>query len=238
MANICGYDTDEISENFARVREELCEAAKSSPTGRVPTLLGATKTVPAEVINFAARNLGLTHIGENRVQELLGKCDALDPKLTVHFIGALQKNKVKYLIGRVSMIESVDSFESALEIGKRAARAGQKMDVLLEVNIGREPNKSGILPERFEEEISKILEIEGIMVKGVMTMAPKCEKKGDYQKYFAETRRIFLDIAAKKMHNIIDPVLSMGMSDSYVEAAREGATVVRVGRALFGERKY
>ncbi|MCD7788441.1 MAG: YggS family pyridoxal phosphate-dependent enzyme, partial [Firmicutes bacterium] len=154
------------------------------------------------------------------------------------FIGALQKNKVKYLIGRVSMIESVDSFESALEIGKRAARAGQKMDVLLEVNIGREPNKSGILPERFEEEISKILEIEGIVVKGVMTMAPKCEKKGDYQKYFAETRRIFLDIAAKKMHNIIDPVLSMGMSDSYVEAAREGATVVRVGRALFGERKY
>ncbi|MCD7787980.1 MAG: hypothetical protein LUH59_03505, partial [Firmicutes bacterium] len=87
MANICGYDTDEISENFARVREELCEAAKSSPTGRVPTLLGVTKTVPAEVINFAARNLGLTHIGENRVQELLGKCDALDPKLTVHFIG-------------------------------------------------------------------------------------------------------------------------------------------------------
>ncbi|MCD7776470.1 MAG: YggS family pyridoxal phosphate-dependent enzyme [Firmicutes bacterium] len=238
MADICGYDTSLLRDSFERVRRELEAAAKDSPTGKPPLLLAATKTVPVEVINYAAENLGLTDIGENRVDELLEKYDRLDPNLKVHFIGALQTNKVKHLIGRVSMIHSVDSEHLAREIGKAALKAGTVMDVLLEINIGREENKRGVMPEAAMDEMMKISEIEGILVKGVMTMAPKCEKKADYQKYFAETRRIFLDIEAKKLHNIIDPVLSMGMSDSYVEAAREGATIVRVGTALFGHRHY
>lgn len=229
---ILGYDTSVIADNFKRVRAELEHASK----GRVPTLIAATKTVPVEVINYAAEQLGLTDIGENRVQELLDKYEAYSPKLKLHFIGTLQKNKVKYIVDKVSMIHSVDSVGLAEEISKRSLAIGKRMDILLEVNIGREASKSGFLPEEIDDALDKIADLDGVFVRGLMTMAPKCEKSADYLKYFKETYRISVDILAKKQHNIIEPVLSMGMSDSYREAAAVGATAVRVGSALFGKR--
>ncbi len=229
---ILGYDTDVIADNFAHVRAEL-EAASN---GRTPTLIAATKTVPVEVINYAADNLGLTDIGENRVQELLDKYDSYSPKLKLHFIGTLQKNKVKYIVDKVSMIHSVDSVPLAREISKRSLAIGKRMDILLEVNIGREKSKSGFMPDEIEDALNEIARLDGISVRGLMTMAPKCEKSADYLKYFEETYHILVDILTKKQHNIIEPVLSMGMSDSYREAAAVGATAVRVGSALFGKR--
>ncbi len=233
---LCGYDTEKLRENFSRVRAELENAAAASPGGRVPTLIAATKTVPVEVINYAARELGLTEIGENRVQELLSKYEALDKSLKLHFIGTLQKNKVKYIVDKVAMIHSVDSVSLAEEIGKRSAAIGKTMDILLEVNIGREPAKGGFLPEEVADAAAEISRIPGISLRGIMTMAPKCEKKEDYLKYFEETYLIFVDFLSKNNHNIIEPVLSMGMSDSYREAASKGATAVRIGSALFGSR--
>ena len=218
------------------MRGELERAGERSPSGRAPLLIAATKTVPVEVINFAASELGLTDIGENRVQELLGKCDRFDRSLRVHFIGKLQCNKVKYIIDRVSMIHSVDSLKLAEEISRRAVAAGRKMDVTAEVNIGREPAKSGVMPEEAVDFALRIADLPGLSVRGMMTMAPKCDEKSDYGKYFEETYRIFVDFLRKKRHNIIEPVLSMGMSDSYAAAAEKGATAVRVGTALFGRR--
>ncbi len=225
-----------VKENFDRVRGELSEASKTSPWGHEPTLVAATKTVPVEVINYAAENFGLSVIGENRVQELLEKYDRYSPSLELHLIGSLQKNKVKYIVDKVSMIHSVDSFSLAEEISKRSLAIGRKMDVLVEINIGREESKGGIEPERAAEMAAKIGELSGISVRGMMTMAPKCGQKSDYFKYFEETYRILVDFLTKNHHNIIEPVLSMGMSDSYAAAAAVGATHVRVGSALFGRR--
>ncbi len=237
MGNIiCGYDTDVLRGNFEEVRENLRLAGERSPRGRAPELIAATKTVPVEVINYAAENLGLSHIGENRVQELCEKYDRLDPTLTVDFIGKLQTNKVKYIIDKVAMIHSVDSVHLADEISRQAVKAGRTVDVLAEVNIGREASKSGVMPEDAVDFALRISELPGISVRGIMTMAPKCDEKSDYYKYFEETYRIFVDFLRKKRHNIIEPVLSMGMSDSYVAAAEKGATAVRVGSALFGAR--
>ena len=234
--HILGYDKDALGQNFKRVRGELRDAGEASPTGRTPLLIAATKTVPAEVINYAASELGLTDIGENRVQELLDKYDRLDPSLRIHFIGQLQTNKVKYIIDRVSMIHSVDSVKLAEEISRRAESAGRVMDVTAEVNIGREHSKGGVMPEEAVDFALRIAELPGISVRGFMTMAPKCDEKSDYIKYFEETYRFFVDFLRKTRHNIIEPVLSMGMSDSYDIAARCGATAVRVGTALFGHR--
>lgn len=233
---ILGYDTDVLRQNFARVRENLTGAAAMSPNGKPPLLIAATKTVPVEVINFAASELRLTDIGENRVQELLEKYDRLDPSLRVHFIGGLQCNKVKYIIDKVAMIHSVDSVRLAEEISRRAVERGIVMDVLAEVNIGRESSKGGVSPEEASEFAARIADLPGIFVRGIMTMAPKCDEKTDYRKYFEETYRIFVDFLRKRRHNIIEPVLSMGMSDSYTAAAEVGATAVRVGSALFGQR--
>ncbi len=233
---ICGYDTGVIRENFARVRENIIKASAHSPWGKPPLLLAATKTVPAPVINFAVSHLGLSVIGENRVQELMDKYDLLDPRPEIHFIGSLQCNKVKYIIDKVSMIHSVDSEKLALEISRRAEALGKVMDVTAEVNIGREPSKGGVMPEEAVDFALRISELPGISVRGIMTMAPKCAEKSDYGKYFEETYRIFVDFLRKKRHNIIEPVLSMGMSDSYVQATENGATTVRVGSALFGAR--
>lgn len=236
--NICGYDMGRIAENFARVRAELQATAAMSPHRKAPMLIAATKTVPVEVINYAARNLGLSVIGENRVQELLSKYESYDENLELHFIGTLQKNKVKYIIDKVSMIHSVDSVGLAEEISRRAERLGRRMDILLEVNIGREEAKGGFLPEELPIAAEKISVLPGVSVRGIMTMAPKCEKNEDYLKYFDETYHIFVDFLAKNKHNIIEPVLSMGMSDSYREATIAGTTAVRIGSALFGARSY
>ncbi len=227
----------EITENFKRVRENIAAAVEKRGGGDV-TLLAATKTVPAEDILFAAEHLGLTVAGENKQQEFTAKYDALSGALDCHFIGHLQTNKAKYIVGRASLIHSVDSLHLAERIDSLAQAAGIVQDVLLEINIGREEAKSGFLPEEAADAEARISELRNVRTKGIMVMAPVCPEKDEYRKYFEETYSIFIDIFQKKSHNIRECILSMGMSDSYVEAIEEGATLVRVGSALFGRRIY
>ena len=173
-------------------------------------------------------------IGENRVQSLLEKYDALHRDgLDIHFIGSLQKNKVKYIIDKVSMIESLDSLPLAEEIERQAAKHEKVMDCLIEVNIGREAQKGGVLPEDVTDFAGKLAFFPHIRLCGIMTMAPKCDDPEDYRKYFRESYHIFIDICEKKLHNVDRHVLSMGMSRSFEAALAEGATLIRVGRAAF-----
>ena len=227
----------EITENFKKVRENIAAAVSKRGGGDV-TLLAATKTVPAEDILFAAENLGLTAAGENRQQEFTEKYGVLSGALDYQFIGHLQTNKAKFIVGKASLIQSVDSLHLAERIGSIASAAGLVQDVLIEINIGREEAKSGFLPEEAAEAEARISELPGVRTRGIMVMAPVCSEKDEYRKYFRETYSIFIDIFKKKSHNIRECILSMGMSDSYVEAIEEGATLVRVGSALFGRRNY
>jgi pyridoxal phosphate enzyme (YggS family) len=224
--------------NFQRIRERMAEAASRRPAGigGGVRLLAATKTVPAEEILFAVRQLGLDLIGENRTSELTEKYPILGGQVEQHFIGHLQTNKVRQVVGRVTMIESVDTEHLAAEIDRISREKGLVTDVLLEINSGREPNKTGFYPEDAAAAAARIAAFPGLRVRGFMTMAPVCEKKEDYRKYFRETYQIFIDFCDKNKHNIIEPVLSMGMSDSFEIAVEEGATQVRVGQALFGSR--
>ena len=231
-----------ITDSFARVRANIDAALARRPAGIGITdhvdLLAATKTVSSEEILHAVNRLGLTLIGENRESELTEKYPALEGKVTQHFIGHLQTNKVRRVVGRVAMIESVDSDRLAAEIDRRSADLGITTDILVEVNSGREENKGGVYPEEVLAAAERFMQYGHLRVRGLMTMAPICAEKEDYRKYFRETYAIFIDFLSKNKHNIIEPVLSMGMSDSYEIAVEEGATQVRVGSALFGRRIY
>ena len=223
-----------LDKNIGEVRADI-EAARAA-AGRTDEvlLLAAVKSADVGEINYIHRELGINDIGENRVQQLLARYDELDRDgLNIHFIGSLQSNKVKYIIDKVCMIHSLDSISLAKEIDRQAKKHGKIMDVLIEINIGKEENKSGIMPEDAERFFDEVEAFENIRVRGFMTMAPKCEKKEDYYKYFDRTYKLVLDIWAKKRHNIDRPVISMGMSESYREAIEMGSTVVRVGRRLF-----
>ena len=221
-----------VDENLAAIRARI-DAAIERSEKRDVTLLAAVKYTDTEHINYL-HSLGVNDIGENRVQQLLEHWEALDrTNLRVHFIGTLQKNKVKYIIDKVSMIHSLDSLSLAAEIEKQAAKHNLTMDVLVEINSGMEENKSGILPEEASEFCESLSRFSHLKLRGFMTMAPKCEKNEEYRKYFRKTSQLCLDIWQKTLHNIGRPILSMGMSDSFEVAIEEGADIVRVGRALF-----
>jgi len=221
-----------IDENLARIRAAAEAAAAASPYGQSYDILLATKYATAEEINYA-HSLGIRMIGENRVQSLLEKYDKLDKDLEIHFIGTLQKNKVKYIIDKVSMIESLDSLSLAEEIEKQAAKRGIVMDCLIEVNIGDEEAKSGIAKADVPAFADALDAFPHIRLVGLMTMAPKCTEIDEYRKYFRESYHIFIDICEKKLHNISRCTLSMGMSESFPAALQEGANLIRVGRAAF-----
>lgn len=229
----------DVEENLKVVREKMAEAAVAS--GRAPenvTLLAATKTVPPEVINRGIE-LGLDHIGENKVQELLDKYEAYDlSRCELQFIGHLQTNKVKYLVGSVSMIQSVDSEKLAAEISRLSGKQGLVTDILIEVNIGREANKSGVLPQDLMGLIERIAPLPGIRVRGLMAIPPAGAPEAETMNYFFRMNQYFVDIKSKKLDNVAMDTLSMGMSADYPLAIRAGATLVRVGTALFGPRNY
>ena len=229
-------DFSYIDRNLAEIRARMEAAAKRSGKGNAPRLLVASKYATAEEMNYAA-SLGVEMFGENRVPSLLEKYDALDKKAELHFIGSLQTNKVKSIIGKVSLIHSLDSVRLAETIEKHSANAGTVTDVLCEINSGREPQKGGIMPEDFPAFAARISEFPHINLRGLMTMAPSCENVEEYRKYFRETYNIFIDFFQKKPHNIGSyvkmPILSMGMSESFEIAIEEGADIVRVGRAVF-----
>lgn len=202
------------------------------------TLLAATKTVSPEYINYAA-SLGLRLMGENRVNELLEKYDAIDKsKLDIHFIGALQSNKVKYIIDKVSMIHSVDRLSLAEEISRRALAIGKVMPVLVEVNIGKEESKSGVMPEDVLEFVRKISALKGISVEGLMAIPPKSENKEKNIEFLQKIKQIFIDISTKNVDNVNMRILSVGMSNDWREAIECGSNMVRIGSGIFGKRDY
>lgn len=228
-------DSDKITikENIERIKGEIGDN-KISPD---VTLMLATKTVNAERIAYAVNECGIKAIGENRVQELMEKYeDIKDLPCEIHFIGSLQTNKVKYIVGKVCLIHSVDSENLAKQIDSRAKKLGIVQDILIEVNCGREENKGGVMPEDVYEFYESISNYSNIRIKGLMTMAPKCENKADYDNYFSQVYKLFIDICEKKLDNVKEPILSMGMSDSYIQAVRNGSNFVRVGSAVFGKR--
>ena len=227
-----------ITDNYRRVLDEISEARSARASEGEVTLLAATKTVAAEDILFACDELGLSAIGENRAEELVSKYDALAGHAEMHLIGTLQRRKVRTIADKVSVIESVDSLALAAEIDKRVSAIGRRMRILVEVNSGREENKGGVLPEDVRSFCDELEAFPSLDLAGLMTMAPVCDKKDDYRKYFSQTYQIFIDIFTKKPHNIREYILSMGMSDSFVPAVLEGATEVRVGSAIFGARRY
>ena len=201
-------------------------------------LLAATKTVPAELINFAISK-GVRLIGENRVQELLEKYDAIDKKnAQFHFIGHLQTNKVKYIIDKVSMIESVDSIALAREIEKQAAKRDLSMRILVEINVGNEPGKSGIAPEETESFVDALAAFPHLIPCGVMAVPPKNCTEEEKKKNFQKISQKFLDIRAKKEDNKEWSIVSVGMSGDYLSAVENGSNLVRIGSAVFGERNY
>ena len=229
----------DVEYNYQRINEQIAEAAEKSGRRREDiTFLAATKTVAPEVINHAI-SLGLDHIGENRVQELLSKYDAYDlSRCSLQFIGHLQTNKVRQIVDKVDLIQSVDSFKLAKEISARSLAHGKVCDILVEVNIGREENKSGVFEENLEELLCQIAQLEGISVKGLMTIPPICENEHKILKYFNNMHKLFIDILEKKLDNIDMSILSMGMSADYYEAILCGANMVRIGSSLFGARNY
>jgi pyridoxal phosphate enzyme (YggS family) len=224
-----------IDKNVSEVRERIEKAkARAGREDDNVMLLAAVKYAEPEEIEYLYHHAGVRQVGENRVQQLLSHIEAIDCEgLEFHFIGTLQTNKVKYIIDKVSMIHSVDSVRLAAEIDRQAKKHGLMMDVLIEINSGEEESKSGVLPEELDALCDAVLGFENINLRGFMTMAPKCEKKEEYLKYFQQTYQQVLDIWAKKMHNISRPIISMGMSDSFEEAILSGSDIVRVGRRLF-----
>ena len=229
----------DVTENLKEIREKIARAAEKSgrKAGDI-TLLAATKTVPAEVINHAIRE-GLTHIGENRAQELCGKFDDLElGDCRCEFIGHLQTNKVRQLMGKVSRIQSVDSVKLAKEISRVCEQQNCTMDVLVEVNIGGEENKSGVEPEAVEELVAQIAQFPHISVQGLMTIPPISQDMVALRHFFSKMYNIFIDIRGKKLDNINMDFLSMGMSSDYELAIESGANIVRIGSSIFGKRVY
>ena len=228
-----------IAENIARIRAEMTAAAIAA--GRDPRdilLCAATKMNDAQAVREAIR-AGVDCCGENRVQELTQKLseNAYDGA-PVHFIGHLQTNMVKQVVGKVALIQSVDSERLLAAINREAARQGIIQDILLEINIGAEESKSGFTPESIFAALEKIAEYPNVRVKGLMAIPPISEKDGDNRKFFEKMCNISVDINAKKYDNVRVECMSMGMSDDYVDAIACGSTMIRVGTAIFGARDY
>ncbi len=224
---------EELESRVERVRRELEEAS----AGRypIPKLIAVTKTHSAEEI-LPLAEMGITDIGENRVQELLTKLPELRDRFQIHLIGRLQRNKVKQIVGDVCMIQSVDSEPLAREIHNRALAAGRRMPVLVEISPAGEEQKGGVPFEETEAFLKQIAPLEGIEVRGLMAVMPLTEDQDYLDGLFARTRGLFDRIRDKNLSGIAMEELSMGMSGDYRLAAAHGATMVRVGSAIFGPR--
>ena len=226
-----------IAENVKRVRDAIAEAAAGAGrSGSEITLVAASKTKPADAVRQAIA-AGVDAVGENRVQEMLEKREQNAYfGAPLHFIGHLQSNKVRQVVGVCDLIESVGSLLLVDSIGKRAASLGIVQDVLIEVNIGREAQKSGVLPEQTEEIFDAASRTPGINILGLMSVPPFSLKNDRNCYYFDTMFHLFVDMSKKKYDNVSMQLLSMGMSDSYREAIMSGSNVVRIGTAVFGER--
>ena len=226
-----------IRENLNSVTESIRKAEQKSgrPTGSVK-LIAVTKTYGADAINEAI-DCGVTDIGENRVQEILEKYDRIKP-VRWHLIGHLQKNKVKYIIDKVCLIHSVDSMELAREINRQAEKIGKVQDILIQVNVSGEESKFGIKPEECSALCREISELGSVRVKGLMTIAPFTEDESVLRNVFCGLQQLSAKISEEKNDNISMDELSMGMTHDFPLAIEAGATMVRVGTGIFGQRDY
>ena len=228
-----------IAENVAAIRAKMDAAARKS--GRDPKeilLCAATKMNGADAVRQAIR-AGVDLCGENRVQELVQKQkENAYEGAPVHFIGHLQTNKVKQVVGKVDLIQSVDSLRLLKAIDAEAAKQGIVQDILLEVNVGREESKSGFEVSEVLPLLEQISEFPHIFVRGLMAIPPISQNSGDNRKFFQKILQLSVDIRAKKYDNVLVNCLSMGMSDDYEDAIACGSTMIRVGTAIFGKRNY
>ena len=231
-------DKTTVGANINQVLENIKNACKKS--GRNPedvTLIAVSKTKPLPMLQ-EAYEAGSRNFGENKVQEIMDKYPNLPSDIRWHMIGHLQRNKVKYIIDKVALIHSVDSLRLANEISNQAQKKQVDVDILIEVNIAGEESKFGTSREEVFQLVEEIAKLPNIFIKGLMTIAPFVANPEDNRKYFRQIRELSVDIMNKNIDNVTMSVLSMGMTGDYMVAVEEGATYVRVGTGIFGERHY
>lgn len=225
-----------IKENLDAVTKRIENAAAQA--GRDPgevTLIAVSKTKPVSMIEEAYA-WGCRDFGENKVQELMDKCGVLPKDIRWHLIGHLQRNKVKYVVGKTFLIHSVDSLRLAEEIQKEAVKKNVHVDILIEVNVAGEESKFGVAPQEVLDLVRAVSSLSNVHVKGLMTIAPVVEKPADNALYFNKLKQLSVDINEKNIDNVYMDVLSMGMTGDYEQAIKDGATYVRVGTGIFGAR--
>ncbi len=227
-----------LKENLEEVESKIQAACRRAGRSRDEvTLISVSKTKPVEMLR-EAYDLGVRVFGENKVQEIREKYEALPKDIEWHMIGHLQTNKVKYIIDKVRLIHSVDSFRLAETIEKEAAKHGIVMDILLEVNVAEEESKFGLKMEEVIPLMEQISDLSHVRVKGLMTIAPFVENPEDNRSVFADLHKLYVDIKEKNIDNGTVSILSMGMTNDYEVAIEEGATMVRIGTGIFGARDY
>ena len=227
-----------ISENLKEVEENIKKACEKAGRERSEvTLVAVSKTKPVSDL-MEAYDAGIRVFGENKVQEMTAKWEEMPKDISWQMIGHLQRNKVKYLIPYVSLIHSVDSLRLAQEIDKQAEKEDKVIDILIEVNIAHEDTKFGIDEDELFELVLEVSKLHNIRVKGLMTIAPYVSDPEENRDFFRQIKKLSVDIEQKNIDNISMSVLSMGMTGDYMVAIEEGATMVRVGTGIFGERDY
>ncbi|MFR3251210.1 MAG: YggS family pyridoxal phosphate-dependent enzyme [Eisenbergiella sp.] len=226
-----------IRENLKEVQDKLLQAQEISCRKDDSVLLVAvSKTKPVSDLQEAYR-AGVRDFGENKVQELCDKYDQLPKDIRWHMIGHLQRNKVKYLIGKTALIHSVDSLRLAEEISRQSVKKGVVTDILIEINCAEEESKFGVSFQEAEPLIRQIAQLPAVLVKGLMTVAPNTDDPEENRKYFRQMKQLSVDIARKNIDNVSMDVLSMGMTNDYMTAVEEGSSCVRVGTGIFGMRR-
>ena len=227
-----------LKENLTKVEENIQKACDKADRKRSEvTLIAVSKTKPVEMLQ-EIYNEGIREFGENKVQEMCEKMELMPQDIKWNMIGHLQTNKVKYIIGKTSLIHSVDSLKLAEEIQKQAVKHDVTADILVEVNIANEESKFGISKDETIQMVRDIAKLDHLKIKGLMTIAPFVENPEDNRLYFREIKQLSVDINNQNIDNVSMDVLSMGMTGDYMVAIEEGATMVRVGTGIFGERNY
>ena len=227
-----------LKENLIHVQENRAQACKNAERKREEvTLVAVSKTKPVSMLQ-EIYNCGVRDFGENKVQEICDKREEMPKDMKWHMIGHLQRNKVKYIIGDVALIHSVDTYRLAEEINIQAKKIKRIVPVLIQVNIAGEATKFGISREETLQLVTEISKLDSLRIKGLMTIAPFVENPEENRAYFREIKELSVDIAAKNIDNVSMDILSMGMTGDYMVAIEEGATIVRVGTGIFGARNY
>lgn len=227
-----------LKDNLTNVEQHIKEACERSGRSLSEVcLVAVSKTKPKEML-MEVYDCGIRQFGENYVQEMVDKVESLPKDITWHMIGHLQRNKVKYVVGRAAMIHSVDSERLAAAISEEAVKKNIVQDILVEVNVAGEENKFGVTCEDASAFIENIAQLKNIRIRGLMTSAPFVDNPEDNRKYFKQLKQLLVDINQKNIDNVCMDVLSMGMTNDYTVAVEEGATHVRVGTAIFGARDY